>query len=113
MLFADKDALAQAVGGTVTLSDFAIDAALGELDRRSLITLTRRTVSVHCLVQAVEQDSLEEQECKRWLGAAARLLAAFAPGLPQYIHTWEQWSLLTVHAEELLKHEEQHPLDDL
>jgi tetratricopeptide (TPR) repeat protein len=113
MLFADKDALAQTLGGTVNLSDFAIDSALGELDRRSQITLTGRTVSVHRLVQAVEQDSLEEQECKRWLGAAARLLVAFAPGLPQYIHTWEQWSLLAVHAEELLKHEEQHPLDDL
>ena len=46
----------------VTVTDLAINKALGELDRFSLIRLTRETVSVHQLVQAVEQDLLPKEK---------------------------------------------------
>ena len=63
-----------------SVSDLAIEKALGKLDRFSLVHLTSETVSVHRLLQAVEQDSLTGDEHKRWLEWTVRLFNAFAPG---------------------------------
>jgi tetratricopeptide (TPR) repeat protein len=101
---ADHSAFSEALG--VNVSDFAIDKALGELHRFSLVRLTVETVSVHRLLQAVEQDSLGEDERERWLVWACRLFKAFAPASPDDVRTWGVWLPLSPHAESLLGHAE-------
>jgi hypothetical protein len=75
---AGRNVLSEALGGHVELSDIAIARALGELDRFSLVRLASETVSVHRLLQAVEQDSLTNEERKRWLGWAIRIFTTEA-----------------------------------
>ena len=94
ILCADHHVLAEVLGKEVTVSDFAVDKALGELARFSLIRLTDKTVSVHQLLQAVEQDALSKEECARCLEWAVRLFNAFAPELPSDIRTWNKWILI-------------------
>jgi hypothetical protein len=53
---ADPTILTESLGESI--ADLAIEEALGELARFSLIRLTPETVSVHRLLQAVEQDAL-------------------------------------------------------
>jgi hypothetical protein len=84
-------------------SDFAVDKALAELDRFSLIRLTRKTASMHRLLQAVEQDALSPDERGRELTRAARLFNAFAPERPDDTHSWDVWLPLLPHAEMLLE----------
>jgi len=70
---ADREVLSEALGEQAAVSDLAIDRALGELNRFSLIRLGNETFSVHRLLQAVEQDSLTDEEKKRWRERAIRL----------------------------------------
>src|SRR5262249_41345035 len=79
----------------------------------SLIRLTSETVSVHQLLQAVEQDSLPKEECERWLVWAARLFNAFAPESPHDVRTWRVWLPLEPHAEALLDHTERRGIGAL
>ncbi|MBV8175299.1 MAG: hypothetical protein JO151_12155 [Verrucomicrobia bacterium] len=74
---ADREVLSEALGEQATVTDLAIDRALGELDRFSLIRLAKETFSVHPLLQAVEQDSLTDEERKRWRVWAIRLFISF------------------------------------
>jgi hypothetical protein len=76
---ADRNVLAEALGEKGSVSDFDIEKALGELAGFSLVDLTSETVSVHRLLQAVEQDSLTNEEQRRWRGSAIRLFDAFMP----------------------------------
>jgi hypothetical protein len=70
----NKEILSEALGASqTTVSDFAIDKALGELKRFSLIRLGNETFSMHPLLQAVEQDSLAGDEKLRWRAWAIRL----------------------------------------
>jgi tetratricopeptide (TPR) repeat protein len=103
---AEKEGLSEAVGEQVIVSDLAVDRALGELNRLALIRLTAGTVSVHPLLQAVEQDSLFGEKRERWLLWAARLFKAFAPESPDDARTWGVWLPLQPHAESLLGHAE-------
>jgi hypothetical protein len=70
---ADREVLSEALGEQATVSNLTIDLALGELNRFSLIRLGNETFSVHRLLQAVEQDSLTDEEKKRWRERAIRL----------------------------------------
>jgi tetratricopeptide (TPR) repeat protein len=97
----------------VTVSDFAIEKALGELDKFSFIRLTAETVSIHPLLQAVEQDSLGEEERERWLVWACRLFNAFAPASPDDVRTWGVWVPLSIHAGTLLGHAKYQGIDAL
>ena len=110
---ADKPLLSETLGGNADVSDLSIDKALGELDRFSLIRLTSETVSVHRLLQAVEQDSLPKEERERWLVWAVRLFAAFAPASPDDVRTWGVWLPLSQHAETLIEHTKRHGVDAL
>jgi tetratricopeptide (TPR) repeat protein len=103
---ADHSAFLEALGEQVNVSDLAIDKALGELDRFSLVRLTVETVSVHRLLQAVEQDSLSEAERNRWLVCAAQLCNAMTKtkGQPDDARTWRLWLPLSPHAETLIEH---------
>jgi tetratricopeptide (TPR) repeat protein len=107
---AKKGVVSEALGEEV--SDLAIDRALGELDRFSLVRLTSETVSVHRLLQAVEQDSLGEER-KRWLVSAVRLFNVFAPGESWDVSTWGIWVSLNPHAESLLEHTNRYGVDML
>lgn len=86
---------------------------MGELDRFSLVRLTSETVSVHRLLQAVEQDSLAERECKRCILWACRLFNAFAPESPDDYRTWSIWLTLSQHAEILIERAKRHCIDAL
>jgi hypothetical protein len=103
--------LAEALGNNATVSAFAIDTALGELARFSLIRLSDKTISVHRLLQAVEQDALTKKEGARWLEWAVRLFNALAPEFPEDVRTWGVWLLLRPHAEALLEHTQGQGLD--
>jgi hypothetical protein len=108
-LFAAEEALLSEIpGGSVDVSGLSIDLALAELDGFSLVRLTNKTVSVHRLLQAVEQDSLSGEECKRWIGWAARLFNAFAPGSPGDARTWDVWLPLAPHAQAVLECAKRH-----
>jgi tetratricopeptide (TPR) repeat protein len=103
----------QGLGETVEDLDLAIEEALGELARFSLIRLTPESVSVHRLLQAVERDALTKEECARWLEWAVRLFNAFAPGPPDDVRTWSTWLALRPHAEALIKHTQSHGMNAL
>jgi hypothetical protein len=62
----DHSAFSKALGENVTISDLDVAKALGELARLSLIRLTPETISVHRLVQSLEQNSLTGYEDKLW-----------------------------------------------
>jgi tetratricopeptide (TPR) repeat protein len=97
--------------GQVDVSNLAVDQALAELARFSLVRLTSETVSVHRLLQAVEQDALTKVDSARWLEWAVRLFNAFAPESPDEIRTWSIWLALLPHAEALIKHTQSHGLN--
>jgi hypothetical protein len=74
---ADREVLSEALGEQAIVSDLAIDKALGELNRFSLVRLGNETVSVHRLLQAVVQDLLTNEERKRWSEWATRIFIGF------------------------------------
>jgi tetratricopeptide (TPR) repeat protein len=111
IFLADPTILLEGLGESVEDLDLAIEEALGELSRFSLIRLTPKTVSVHRLLQAVEQDALSKEECARWLEWAVRLFNAFAPGSPDDAWTWSIWLALQPHAETLIKHTQSHTIN--
>jgi hypothetical protein len=95
--------LSEGLGESIEDLDLAIEEALGELARFSLIRLTSEAVSVHRLLQAVEQNALTKEECARWLEWAVRLFNTFAPNPPDDVRTWCVWLALRPHAEALIK----------
>jgi hypothetical protein len=96
---------------TADVSDLAVDQALAELHRFSLIHLTDETFSVHRLIQAVEQDSLNKEECTSWLKWAIQLFNAFAPSSSFDVRTWSIWLALRPRAEALLKYTQSHGMN--
>ena len=108
---ADPTIFLEGLGESIKDLDLAIEEALGELARFSLIRLTTETVSVHRLLQVVEQDSLTKEECARWLEWAVRLFNAFASGSPDDARTWSIWPVLQPHAEALIKNTQSHGMN--
>jgi len=110
---AEEVLLSEMLGGSMDVSRLSVDLVLAELDEFSLVRLASKTVSVHRLLQAVEQDSLSAEDCERWLDRAARLFNAFAPGSPSDARTWDVWLSLVPHAEALLEHTKRRAIDAL
>jgi tetratricopeptide (TPR) repeat protein len=110
---ADPTILSEGLGEGVEDLDLAIEEALAELGGFSLIRLTSETVSVHRLLQAVEQDALTKEQCARWLEWAVRLFNAFAPGSPDDARRWSIWLAIRPHAEALIKHAQSHGMNAL
>jgi tetratricopeptide (TPR) repeat protein len=108
---ADPTILSEGLGESIEDLDLAIEEALGELARFSLIRLTPETVSVHRLLQAVEQDALTNEECARWLERAFQLFNAFAPVSPVDARNWSIWLKLRPHAEALIEHAQSHGMN--
>ena len=106
---ADQGVLSEMLAEKVTVSDLAIEKALGELDNFSLIRLIGETGSMHPLLQAVEQDSLTGEERQRWLQCSVRLFNAVMPNSPSD----DVWLPLWPHAETLLEHTKRLSLDAL
>jgi hypothetical protein len=73
----DREVLSEALNARASGPDLAIDKALGELNRFSLIRLGNETFSVRRLLQAAEQDSLTSDEKQRWCEWAIRLYIKF------------------------------------
>jgi tetratricopeptide (TPR) repeat protein len=107
----NKEVLSEASREQATPSEIAIENALRELGRFSLIRLTEKTVSVHPLLQAVEQDSLGEAERKQFLLCALRLFDTFAPERANDVRTWDVWLPLSAHAEALIQHTKRQGID--
>jgi tetratricopeptide (TPR) repeat protein len=103
--------LSEGLGESIEDLDLAIEEALGELAQFSLIRLTFEAVSVHRLLQAVEQDALTKEECARWLEWAVQLFNAFAPESPSDIRTWSIWLAIQPHAEALIKNTQSHGMN--
>ena len=101
---ADKSVFPEAAHERVELSALAVEKGLGELARFSLIRLTSETLSIHRLLQAVEQDSLGEDERKEWLMRACQLFDTFAPERPDDVLARDVWLPLSAHAEILIQH---------
>jgi tetratricopeptide (TPR) repeat protein len=112
IFLANGGVLSEALGQESVISHLAIDKALGELDRYSLIRLTTETASVHRLLQAVEQDSLTEEQCQLWLLRGIRLVNAFAPPKPDDVRTWDIWLPLQPHVESLLYYAQRHGVEN-
>jgi tetratricopeptide (TPR) repeat protein len=112
VFLADQRVFSEALDESFNVSPITIERVLGELDRFSLVRLTSETVSVHRLLQAVEQDSLGEGESKRCLAGACRLFNAFAPESPDDVSTWKTWLSLSQHAETLIEHTKRHSVDE-
>ena len=76
----------------------ALDAALETLQVYSLVRLEAesRTLSLHRLVQAVQQEALSTHEQRRWAERAVRLLNISFP--PPEVPTWERCQELLPHA---------------
>jgi hypothetical protein len=108
---AKKGIMSEALGKKV--SDLDIDMALGQLGRFSMIHLAEKTVSVQRLVQAFEQDSLEEEERKQFLLWAIQLFNAFEPGSPDDVRTCGVWVSLSSHAETLIEHTKRYGIEAL
>ena len=111
---ADKKLLSEDLNEQATVvTDLTIEKAFGELQRFSLVRLTSKTVSVHRLLQAVEQDSLSGEDCRPWLDQAMRLFNAFAPGDSHDPRRWDLWTSLGPHAEALMEHTKRRVIDTL
>jgi tetratricopeptide (TPR) repeat protein len=111
IFLADPTVFSESLGKSVDASELAIEEALGELGRFSLIHLSPETVSVHRLLQAVEQDALTNEERTRWLEWAVRLFNAFAPASPEDVRSWAVWSSIWSHAEALFEHTQRQGVD--
>jgi tetratricopeptide (TPR) repeat protein len=104
----DRSVFAEALNADRKLSALSIEKALGELSRFSLIRLNTETVSVHRLLQAVEQDSLSAADKIKWIERAAQLLNAFTPEPAEDVTTQKIWIAVSEHADTLLRHAEEY-----
>jgi tetratricopeptide (TPR) repeat protein len=111
LLLADSNALQRVVDEKLDVSDLAIDKALGDLARLSLITLTNETFSVHRLLQAVEQDALNPAERQSYIIVALELLDRFAPDQAEVTSNLHVWRQLASHVDALLRHTEDEGVD--
>ncbi len=68
-----------------------------------------RTLTVHRLVQAVQQDAMPTRNKKQWITRAIQAVAAAFPW-PDEHSTWPQCERLLPHAQTCLAHRTQYPL---
>ena len=101
---ANQNVLQEAAGAGVIVSLLALDLALGELRGFSLIRLEEKTIWLHRLVQAAEQDSMTAQERPLFLEWAIQLLNAFTPDPAEDVPTRDIWIAAAPHAETLIAH---------
>jgi tetratricopeptide (TPR) repeat protein len=74
------------------------DQALGALGRYALVTVTRDTLAVHRLVQAVVREGLDKQARQHWAAVAVRLVLAAFPADSNDVRAWPESALLLPHA---------------
>jgi hypothetical protein len=107
---AERAPLAEALADGAAVSALAIDMALGQLERFSLIRLDTGNFSMHRLLQAVEQDALAPEARAHWLRRALELWDAYAA---KEIDGLGVWNGLWPHGKTLLEHAREQELDDL
>jgi tetratricopeptide (TPR) repeat protein len=83
---------------SVLLDSIRLNDAVAALRRYSLINVADDMFSIHRLVQAVTQDSLDEDEKKRWAEAAVKLVNKAFPFDSDDVRTWTACSSLLSHA---------------
>jgi tetratricopeptide (TPR) repeat protein len=83
---------------SVLKDSIKLNDAVAALRRYSLINVADDKFSIHRLVQAVIQDSLDEDEKKRWVEAAVRLVNKAFPFYSDDVRTWPACSSLIAHA---------------
>ena len=110
---ANETALSEALNGQAIISPLSVQKALAELRRFSLIRLENESFSIHRLVQAVQQDSLTQEQRNQWLNSAVSTFNAFAPAFPEDPNTWGVWLPLSPHGEKLVEHTRQCEVETL
>ena len=99
----DFDAVVGRVLVPLLGDELARDEAVAGLRRFSLISAPRGgLVSVHRLVQAITLDQLPAQEAAAWRRAAAAVIGAALPGVPEDPRRWPVFAALLPHAQAAL-----------
>lgn len=81
------------------------DQVLGALGRYGLVTVTRDSLAVHRLVQAVIREGLDQQARRQWARAAVRLVSAAFPDDTGYeVQAWPTCTRLLPHALTTIDH---------
>jgi tetratricopeptide (TPR) repeat protein len=83
---------------SVMQDSIRLNDAVAALRRYSLINVADDMFSIHRLMQAVTQDSLDEDEKKRWAEAAVKLVNKAFPNDSDDVRTWPVCSSLIAHA---------------
>jgi len=96
-LFSHKDALTDSLKKAVE-DGLMLDNAIAGLRRYSLLEATGEAFSVHRLVQAVVRDRLSDDEKKKWIEAAVRLVDAAFPFDSDDVRTWAECHKFLPHA---------------
>jgi Tetratricopeptide repeat len=110
LLFQPRPGLAGGLSGEAAAllaplleDDLAVDDAVAELRRFSLITPAGdELVSVHRLVQAVTADQMPADLAGQWRQATAALVGAALPAEPWMSGTWPVYAVLLPHAQAAL-----------
>jgi tetratricopeptide (TPR) repeat protein len=84
----------------------AVNQAVSELGRYSLVAVAFDTLTVHRLVQAVVRASLSAEDQRQWAGAAMRLINAGFPRGSDDPATWPACALLLPHGLSVVDHAE-------
>ncbi len=86
----------------------AVNRAVDALRPYSLIDASpeNAALSVHRLVQAVTRDQLSDEERKRWVEAAVRLVNSAFPSQSDDVFTWDKCAILLPHAMAVADHAE-------
>jgi tetratricopeptide (TPR) repeat protein len=76
----------------------AYEQVLGTLGRYGLVTVTKDSLAVHRLVQAVIREDLNQQARQQWAGVAVQLVSAAFPSDGGDVHAWPRCARLLPHA---------------
>jgi Tetratricopeptide repeat/NB-ARC domain len=102
MLDEHADALPELLGRTVR-RPLTFNQAVGALGRYSVVTVTKDSFRLHCLVQTVVRTSLSSEEQQHWASAAVRLVDAAFPD-PDDVATWPACAVLLPHVLAVVDH---------
>jgi tetratricopeptide (TPR) repeat protein len=85
-------------------TEAAVQKSLEQLAEYSVIALASDSFSVHPLVQAVERETLLEEQRRQCVAFALRILNDYSPTPPNDPRNWRVWDRLYPHADAALIH---------
>ena len=91
----------------------AVEAGLVQLADHSLVKLTPDSLSLHRLVQTVQESLMDEPTHAAALRRTLEMVESYAPDDPDDVRTWEVWDPLRPHALILISHAKQTDVESL